>query len=484
MVLGDARSGAPKEPPMPSPWLLSRRTFLRSTSACIALPWLDAMVPANPPKGRDRPPVRLGFFYVPNGVHMPNWKPTQVGASFDLPPILKPLEPVKQSVVVLSDLAAEYCRGEIGQHEPSGGSFLVGALCKHAEEAEAAGPSVDQVAAQRIGDQTAIDALTLAIDPGFRGDHGYSGTYLSHLSWRNPTTPAPLELNPKDLFDRLFRGKELRAPTWGKGAGAPRPSTGTTGRSDPVEASILDLVREDAKRLLGDLGANDRDKVQGYLDGIRSIERRLERVADDDADRAPVTTKAEGKPRPGRSEPPDLLIPKQAGIPKDYAEHVNLLLDILVMAFWTDTTRVASFMFSNEKSGRAYPEIGCPSAHHSYSHHADKQENLDAITRINTHHMSLFARMLTNMQRVKEGDGTLLDNVALCYGSGIGNGNKHNHDDLPILLAGGGGGAIKGGRHIAMGRKTSVCNLFVDMLAFAGQPVERFGDSTGHLTFT
>ncbi len=469
---------------MAPPWLLPRRTFLHSASACIALPLLDAMIPGDPPRGRAKvkPPVRLGWFYVPQGVVMEKWRPAATGTTFALPELLKPLEPVRDRVLVLSDLAADHCQGKEGQHESSGGSFLTGIPCKHSEEPEVGGPSIDQVAARQIGEQTPIGALTLGIDPGHRGDHGYSGTYMSHMSWLTQTTPAALEMTPKELFDRLFQGRELRAPTWDKPPRVAQPKATKTSPDDRVGASILDLVRADARRLMGGLGSNDRGKMEGYLEGIRGLERRLDLVAKDvakdEAAQPPTAAKAR---TPGAGTPPELMIPNRAGRPAVYADHVNLMLDILVMAFWTDTTRIGTFMFSFEKSGRAYPEIGAPGAHHSLSHHSKKAENLEALAKINLHHLTLFARMLGNMAKLTEGDGTLLDNVALLYGSGISDGDRHNHDDLPILLAGGAGGRIKRGAHLALGKKTPVCNLYLDMMAMAGLPLEKFGDSTGRL---
>ncbi|HEX3135803.1 MAG TPA: DUF1552 domain-containing protein [Planctomycetota bacterium] len=470
---------------MPSSWLLPRRTFLKSASACIALPFLDAMVPANPPrKGTGKPPVRLAWLYVPNGVVQANWNPTTTGVGYEMPSILKPLEAVKNHVLVLSDFAALHCLGEVASHEPTGGGILTGLKCKHSEEPEVGGPSIDQVAARMIGDQTPVDALTLGIDPGHRGDHGYSGTYMSHMSWRSATTPAALEMDPKELFDRLFQGRPLKAPSWDKAkATAAKPKAEKQNPEDRVGASILDLVREDARKLMGNLGSNDRAKMEGYLDGIRSIERRLD-LAEKDSAEVAAAGGSNGKAKtPGAGAPPDLMIPTKAGKPAVYADHVNLMLDLLTMAFWTDTTRIGTFMFSFEKSARAYPELGAPGSHHSYSHHNDKPENLDPLTKINTHHMTLFARMLSNMAKLKEGDGTLLDNVAIMYGSGIGDGNKHTREKLPILLAGGGGGAIKGGSHIAFGKQTPICNLYLDMMAMAGLEMEKFGDSTGRLAF-
>lgn len=467
-------------------WLLPRRTFLKSASACIALPFLDAMVPpGNPAKrGAGKPPVRLAWMYVPNGVVQPNWDPKQAGPLTELTPILKPLEAVKDRVLVFSEFAAAHCIGVGGSHEPTGGGILTGLKCKHSEEPEVGGPSIDQVAAKMIGDQTPVDALTLGVDPGHRGDHGYSGTYMSHISWRSATTPAALEMNPKELFDRLFQGRTLKAPSWDKAKpAAGRPKAERANPEDRIGTSILDLMREDARKLMGNLGSNDRSKMEGYLDGIRSIERRLDLAEKDSAEVAAAGgDKAKAK-APGAGAPPDLMIPNKPGKPPVYADHVNLLLDLMTLAFWTDTTRVATFMFSFEKSGRSYPELGAPGSHHGYSHHNSKAENLEALTKINTHHMTLFARMLGNLAKLKEGDGTLLDNVAIMYGSGIGDGDKHTRDHLPILLAGGGGGAIKGGSHIDLGKKTPICNLYLDMMAMAGLEMERFGDSTGRLSF-
>lgn len=466
-----ARPGLPMTTPS---WLLPRRTFLKSASACIALPFLDAMVPPNPlgdpvKRAAGKPPVRLGWFYAPNGIVMDNWKPTTAGRDFALPPILATLAPVRERLVVISDLAAEHCEGEGAGHEPSTGGFLTGRKCKHSEEPVAGGISIDQLAAKRLIDQTPIDALTLGIDPGMRGDHGYSGTYLSRMSWRSPTSPAALELNPKELFDRLFGKRTLAAPDW-EARARPKAKPVKTDIDSQLGASVLDLVREDARRVLGGLGSNDRAKMEGYLDGIRGIEKRLDLAAEDE-----TPQRADG------GVPPDLMVPGRPGRPAVYADHVNLMLDILVLAYWTDTTRVGTFLFSNEKSTRSYPEIGAPGSHHSTSHHGKKTENLAELTRINTHHAGLFARMLKQMDKLKEGDGTLLDNVALLYGSGISDSNRHNHDDLPIMLCGGGGGAIRGGEHRVMGRKTPLCNLFLDMMTMAGLPLERFGDSTGRI---
>jgi hypothetical protein len=455
---------------------ISRRTLLRGAGAAVALPWLEAMTPAfGQSKSPAQPPVRLAWFYVPNGVHMPNWRPAETGELKELPPILKSLEPVKKNVVVISDLAADHCIDYVAAHEPSGGGYLVGAKCKHSEEPEVGGISIDQLAAQQIGLKTPVDSLALGIDPGMRGDHGFSGTYLSNISWRGQNTPAALELNPKQLFDRLFRGQAPRRAR----RGALEPATPEK-KSDSIESSVLDLVREDARTLQGRLGFGDRRKLEEYFEGLRSIEKRLDRAGEDGPPHHEQGFRDDPAAAGKFSELPTLTMPAGRGIPSSFAEHVALMLDVLTLAFQTDTTRVATFMFSCEKSGRSYPEIQVGS-HHSISHHQGKPENHAMLTRINTLHMELFARMLGRMSQIWEGDSTLLDNVAICYGSAISDGNKHNHDDLPVLLAGGGGGALKGDRHLKLGKKTPICNLYLDMVSRAGTDLKKFGDSSGAL---
>jgi hypothetical protein len=445
---------------------LSRRTLLRGAGAAVALPWLEAMTPSAAAAGSAaaRPPTRLGFFYVPNGVVIENWRPAKAGPLDEWTPILKPLAPFRDRTLVISDLNADHCIGKGAGHEPATGGFLTGIRCKHSEEPEVGGPSIDQVVARQIGIDTPVDSLALGIDPGHRGDHGYSGTYMSHMSWRSPSTPAALELNPKNLYERLFRGRAPRRPDWN----APEAAA-TVGKNDSVEAGVLDAVREDARALQSKLGFADRRKLEEYLDGLRSVERRIEGASRDSHSHHQEGFKDEGLHR--------VIVPDGKGIPSVYADHVALMLDILTLAFQTDTTRVASFLFSYEKSGRAYPEIGAPGTHHSTSHHLGKPENLDKLTRINTHHMSLFAKLLERLGRIPEADGTLLDHVVFLYGGGISDGNKHNHDNLPIVVVGG----IKGGRHVAFGKKTPLCSLFLDMAARAGVQMERFGDSRGPL---
>ena len=420
----------------------------------------------------------MAFFYVPNGVNMDSWRPTEAGPLKELPTTLKPLERVKEHVVVLSDLEAEHCDGKSASHEPAGGGFLVGKKCKHSEEPEVGGASIDQVVARQVGHETPIDSLALGIDPGHRGDHGYSGTYMSHISWRNKTTPSALELNPKQLYERLFRGKSPKRPDWN----AQKPDDESASASDSVEASVLDLVRDETKSLKRQLGFNDRRKLDQYMDGLRDIEKRIVLAGRDGYSHHQDAFANDPLSDADEDVIAPLIIPKGRGIPSEYASHVNLMLDILTLAFQTDSTRVATFMFSYEKSGRSYPELDAKSSHHSTSHHKKQEANLNQLTRINTHHMELFSRMLQRMSEIPEGDGTLLDNTLICYGAGISDGNKHNNDNLPIILAGGGCGTIDGGRHIVYGKNTPICNLYVEMASRMGLSMESFGDSSGPLS--
>lgn len=455
---------------------ISRRALLRGVGAAVALPWLEIMSSSRASAAAGQPPLRLGFFYVPNGVHMPAWRPADEEALTQLPATLAALEPVRERITVISNLAAEHCDGNGAAHEPAGGGFLVGRKCKHSEQPEVGGKSVDQVVAQEVGLATPIDSLALGIDPGHRGDHGYSGTYMSHISWRSPTTPVSLELNPRQLYDRLFRGQPPRQPDWNQS-----PESTPSEQPDTIESSVLDLVQEETRSLQRRLGFNDRRKLEEYLEGLRSVERRIALSGYDQHSHHQDAFTEDPLLHADEPEIPELIIPPGKGIPSLYADHVRLMLDILTLAFQTDTTRVASFMFSYEKSGRSYREIEAPGSHHSTSHHQQKPENHAQLMKINAHHMALFAAMLHNMAQIREGDGSLLDNVLFLYGGGISDGNKHNHDDLPILLAGGAAGSLRGGRHVRLPESTPICNLYLAMMERMGVQRKQFGDSTGSL---
>lgn len=434
--------------------LLSRRTLLQGAGAAIALPWLEAMDPiyswAN--QGR-RHPVRMAFFYVPNGKHMRDWTPATEGALGELPPILRPLESLKSDITVLTGLTADKARPHgdgPGDHARAMAAFLTGAQPRKTDGADIRlGVSVDQVAASRLADQTRLASLEIGCDPSAMAgncDSGYSCVYSSTISWRSATTPMPKMVNPRLVFDRLFASD----------AGADRA------RRDARRRSILDFVREESVTLQSDLSANDRRKLDEYFTAIRDIEGRIER-----ASRMPAPTA------------PDITLPQ--GVPGNFVDHVRLLGDLLTLAFQTDSTRVSTFVFANEGSNRAYPTIGAAEGHHSLSHHENNPAKQAKISQINTHHTTQLAYILNKLKESREGDGSLLDNCMIAYGSGNSDGNRHNHDDLPILLAGKGGGSIRTGRHIRYQRDTPLNNLWLSMLERMQTPVDQIGDSTGRL---
>ena len=439
---------------------LSRRTVLKGLGAAVALPWLESMAPAAGlaprPGGKDAP-TRMAFLYVPNGAHMPHWTPEQVGADFALPPVLEPLNPFKSDLLVLSGLAQDnaFAHGDGGgDHARSMACFLTGVHPVKTDGADIrVGQSVDQVAAQKMGHHTRFPSLELGVDPSAQSgncDSGYSCAYSSNLSWRTPTQPAAKEINPRAVFERLFGDGDADA---------------MTDRRRRYKRSLLDFVSEDARRLQGRLGATDRRKVDEYLTAVREIERRL--------------AMAEQK-RLEETERPD-AVAKPDGIPKDNQDHIRLMLDMLVLAFQTDQTRIATMVFANEGSNRSYDWIGVPEGHHHLSHHQGDAEMQAKIARINRYHVEQVAYVLGRLAEIKEGDGTLLDHSMIVYGSGIGDGNRHNHDDLPIVLAGGGCGTLGTGRHLRYAEDTPLNNLFVSMLERMDSPVEELGDSTGRL---
>lgn len=435
--------------------LLSRRTVLKGLGASIALPWLEAMGPFTgwASQAPNRVPVRMAFVYVPNGKNMADWTPSAEGADFTLPRILEPLSEVREYVSVLTGLTADKARPNgdgPGDHARAMAAFLTGAQPRKTDGTDIrAGISVDQVAAARIGSQTRLPSLEIGVDPSAMAgncDSGYSCVYSSTISWRSATTPVPKINNPRLIFERLF-------------------STGNDAdraRRERNRRSILDFAREDAASLQNDLGANDRRRLDEYLTSIRDIEERIERAA-----RLP--------------EPPRPNMPQPSGIPQGYQEHVRLLCDLLVLAFQADITRVSTFVFANEGSNRPYPFIDVREGHHDLSHHGNDRAKMQKIATINRFHVSQLAYMLNRMKNIREGNGTLLDNCMLCYGSGNSDGNRHNHDDLPILLVGRGSGTIRSGRHLRYRQNTPLNNLWLSMLDRMGTSVEQLGDSTGRL---
>ncbi len=437
---------------------ISRRTLLKGLGTAIALPSLEAMMPAlslaASPTVKKAAPRRMAFFYVPNGIHMQDWIPTPEGADFELPDILKPLQPVKDQLLVLSGLTCDKARANgdgPGDHARAMSAFLTGRQPRKTDGADIrAGISVDQLAASKIGDQTKFPSLELGCEGGRQAgncDSGYSCAYSSNLSWRGEATPMVKEIDPRLVFDRLFSS--------GKGESSKR---------DDYKRSILDLVAEDAKQLQGSLGVNDQRKLDEYLTSIREIERRIERAGKDPDQ--PVDSSGIERPR---------------GIPRDYGEHIKLLLDLLVLSLQSDLTRISTFVMANEGSNRSYRFIDVPDGHHDLSHHQGNKEKQEKIKKINLFHMSHFAYFLEKLKGIKEGDGTLLDNCMILYGSGNADGNRHNHHDLPIVLVGKGGGTLKTGRHVRYPRDTPLTNLYLSMLERLGVQEESFGDSKGRL---
>ncbi len=434
---------------------LSRRTVLRGLGTAIALPWLEIMHRSSAFAAAPAGPLRMAFFYVPNGVHMQDWTPKAEGALTDLPAILKPLSAYKDDLLVLTGLAQE--NGEAkgdgpGDHARALATFLTGVHPKKTDGADIkVGMSADQVAAEKVGKATRFASIELGIERGAQAgncDSGYSCAYSSNISWRSEVTPMAKEVNPRLVFERLFANA------------SDGPFDAKKANRDRYRKSILDLVADDARQLQGRLGATDRRKVDEYLTAVREIERRLVRV-ESKADVAPGLT-------------------APAGIPADYREHVRMMGDMMVLAFQADLTRIATFMFANEGSNKPYPFMDVPEGHHDLSHHGNDAAKHEKIKKINTFHVDQFAYVLGRLKAIKEGDGTLLDRSMLVYGSGIGDGNRHNHDDLPVLLAGRGNGTIKAGRHLKY-PKTPLNNLFLSMLDRMGAPTKSLGDSTGRL---
>ena len=436
---------------------LPRRTFLRGAGAAVALPLLDAMVPALSAVARTAasPVRRLGFVYIPNGAVMQQWTPAQVGSGFELSPILQPLAPYRDQLTVVSGLAhgqAEPLGDGNGEHSRASSTWLNGVHPKQTEGADVrAGITADQLAARHLGRDTPLPSLELAIDlDGLVGncENGYSCVYLNTVAWRSPTTPLPMENNPRVVFERLF------------GDGGTTEQRVAEMRRD---RSILDSVTDDLATLEHRIGAGDRSRLDQYLDAIRALERRIQLAEVQSAD----------------AELPALARP--VGIPETFEGHVKLMFDLISLAYQADLTRVFTFMLGRELGGRTYPHLGVPDPHHGLSHHRSDPEKLDKLTRINTYHMGLFTHLLESLGSAPDGDGTVLDHSMVLYGGGLGDSNDHAHFDLPELVVGGGSGRLKGGRHLQYPKDTPMNNLLVSMLDKAGLPADQFGDSTGRL---
>ena len=438
---------------------IPRRTFLQGFGATLALPLLDGMVPAfaSTMDTAAKPVVRLGFVYVPNGIIMDKWTPKTEGAAFEITPTLAPLAPFRDRMLVLSGLAANNGRameGEgAGDHARAIAAFMTGVHPKKTEGADIhAGISVDQIAAKELGKQTQLASLELALDPtDMVGtcDAGYTCAYTNTLSWRSPTNPVPMENQPRVVFERLFGDSESTDP-------AERLARIQKDRS------ILDFVTRNVTRLMTGLGPSDRGKLNDYLDAIRDVERRIQ-MADDQSSR----------------ELPRLDRP--AGIPATFEEHGKLMFDLQVLAFQCDLTRIGTFMMGQEASTRVYHEIGISDAYPPLTHHQNDPKKIAKVIQIDLLHTKVLAHFLEKLRSTPDGDGTLLDHSMIVYGGGLSDGNLHEHNNVPMLLAGGGGGQIKGGRHIRYPQDTPTTNLYVTLLDKLGIPVDSLGDSTGKL---
>jgi Protein of unknown function (DUF1552) len=442
---------------------LSRRTVLRGVGTALALPWLEAMgqrTASADQEGRvGTIPKRIAFLYVPNGVHMADWTPAVTGARFSTPATLRPLEPFRQDMLILSGLEQQNAAplgDEGGDHARSLACFLTGAHPLKTDGANIrAGVSIDQVAAAQIGMRTRLPSLELGIDPSAQAgtcDSGYSCAYSSNISWKSANMPMAKEIDPRLVFDRVF------------GSTRQADSPIDRARRDRYEKSILDFVLEDARQLHSQLGTNDRRKIDEYLASVREIERRIGRVE--------AAEREERRPHPG--------LPRPSGIPAELREHIRLMLDLLALAFQADVTRICTFMFANEASNRAYPFLKVPDGHHDLSHHGNDRRKQEKIKTINRFHVEQFAYLLGKLKSMPEGDRSLLDHVMIVYGSGISDGDRHNHDDLPIILAGRGGGTILPGRHINY-KSRPLNNLYLSMLDRMDVKLDRHGDSTGRL---
>ena len=435
---------------------MNRRTLLRGTGAVLALPLMEAMMPASSHAAEAAAAARkrLHVIYAPNGMMMEHWTPAKAGADYEMTPILKPLEPYRNKFQVISGLdhgQAEALGDGAGDHGRCCGTYLTGMHVKKTEGADLTnGISMDQVVAKQYAELTQIPSLEMGLEPpSLVGscDTGYSCAYTNTLSWSNPSTPLPVTVNPREIFERLFGdGDSLDA----------KSRLAVLKR----QASILDFVAEDAKRLSGNMGANDRKKLDEYLTSVRDIERRIQKAE-------------EG----GAVALPDYARP--SGIPDKFADHAQMMIDLMVLAAQADLTRVNTLMLAREVSGRSYPEIDVPDAHHPMSHHGNDPEKIAKLTKINTLHMEQVAYYLKRMGETKDGNGTLLDNTLLLAGASLADPNKHSHKDLPTIVA---GGLTAGNRHLIAEKGTPMTNLMLSMMDQLNVKTDKLGDSTGRLT--
>jgi Protein of unknown function (DUF1552) len=445
---------------MSSSLSIPRRTFLRGLGTMVALPMLDSLMPAKAQGATGvaaAAPKRVAWVYVPNGANMDDWTPALTGTNYELPEILQPLAKHKNDFSVLTGLA-NHQGDELGDgggaHARASASFLTGVHPRKTAGADIkTGISCDQIAANQIGDQTRLPSIELSCDGGQRAgscDSGYSCIYQFNLSWKSETQPMVPEVNPRAAFERLF------------GNGDPAATLEASARRSLYRKSLLDYVLDDASRLEKRLDSTDRRKLDEYLTAVRDLERRIARAAEFPVPKAP-----------GDAQAPEMF--------ETYEQHMQLMYEVMALAFQTDSTRIATFIVAHDGSNRPYPTIGIRDGHHDLSHHRDDQEKKKKLAQINRYHVTQFSRFLDRLKSIKEGEGTLLDNCVIQYGSALSNGNAHNPENLPILLAGGGGGNLVTGRHVRVEDKTPMTNLYRSVLGNIGVRTEKIGDSTGSL---
>jgi len=423
---------------------LSRRTILRGAGAAVGLPFLDAMMPALS-RAAARPTMRFGACYVPNGAIMQEFTPKTEGLNFEFTPILKPLEPFRDSITIVTNLTRSHPGSQVGDHAVSAAGFLTGVWPKRTEAEDVrANTTIDQIVAHQIGQDTPLPSLEVATEDftGYVGgcSPGFSCAYLNTICWSTPTTPLPMETNPRVVFERLFGV-----------AGTPAQRQARVGK----EKSILDSVAEETGDLERGLGARDRARLGDYLANVREIERRIQQAEAHNS--ANVRT-------------PDAPI----GVPDSFEEHVGLMFDLVAAAYQADVTRVFTFMMSRELSQRTYPNIGVTEQHHSVSHHQNKPEKMAQVVKINTYYLRMYAQFLEKLRTTPDGDGSLLDHSFLVYGAGMGDSNVHASDPLPLIAVG--GGARPGPRHVVLPARTPVGNLWMNVAEKFGHPMDEFGD--------
>jgi len=435
---------------------VARRTFLKGAGAAVALPFLDSMVPAMATAATTpKPAVRMAFVYVPNGVDLRNWTLGYEGQLDKMSRILAPLDPYKKDINVIGNLTHNAGRALLdgpGDHGRCSASYLTGMQPRKTMSDIKAGVSFDQIVGNAVGKGTSFNSLEIGLEDARQAgdcDSGYSCAYTNNLAWRAESQPLPPTLNPRALFERLFGADASLTPEARR-------------RRNMYRSSVLDIVSEDAKRLAKDLGPTDQRKLDEYLSSIREIELQIARA---DKDSIQID--------PGFDKP--------YGIPADFAEHFSLMTNMLTVAFQANLTRVATFLVTREGTSRAYREIGIPDGHHPLTHHRGQEELMEKVAKINTYHVEQFAKWVGKMKSIKEGDATLLDNSMIVYGAGLADGNKHSHEDLPVVMAGRGGSNFVTGRSIVYRKETPMCNMFLTMMDRMGVPTEHFGDSSGPL---